>query len=727
MIDQRFVGRLVEKRLDSRDRPLCKIRTIGKWQDRQFVPIDQSDRIATFPDSGLVRWFDMWEERATEGSLVVFSAERSPDTNRAFDDGVNYRVRRHPDVQILYREEDVSARGKSYREALLRYRTRASGSVAFRLDQEKWLLADTLCNGEDGLHLEASLLGEKVTVFDLGAASESFLIDGERFYLEPTRVGHPDQIDLRAPFDITKTVLRKLLRESNSLREETGLSTRGSRIDDFLQSLGNISWTDIDRQRAAVAIEYFQDHIEEEHLVNELANLSIHHPNVEHEVARLKQTMVEDAQKQASTILKDAQSKAAAVRQQKAALVLETEALGDELVILRRQVEEAKIEHARLIESDADDRLQSVENAVSERLDQLIAPTRATMSEIVWMRALLGPGASRDTNSTFEDERGVVSHDMFHPMPFVDWPIPPEIREIGDVEEFAKLLELRFGELEGATLLSTVLNRSMPIFFGLDAHIAMKIVGETLVGGRMLTVEVDPGLLSLTDLLIDCTATLQLTPRSNRLLDFLLFAVSHPDKLFMVSLEGINRSATDLYLVQLLKLYRDPDSSVLLARPEYVDGTHPFRSLTEFRWPKNVLLIGSALREVQEVTALPISPFVWSMAVPILANGISSPGRPNVSTVAGLQDWNEWQAVSKDNGDASNLREVIDIISFMQDVQLPWSVSQHADGLSQFKHPDVLEFFNRLLPFVLTTEQIEAVRNNTTLEGLHLDFDRKAQ
>lgn len=727
MSDQRFVGRVVDKKLDARNLPLCKIVTIGSLREPEFAPMDHSDRATAFPESGSVRWFDMWDERATEGSLIAFSAERSPDTNRVFDDGVNYRVSRQHDVQVLYREEDVSGMGKSYREALLRFSTRLSGSVAFRLDQEKWILVDTLSGGENGFQVDPNLLGENVAVFDLGDTSDAISIDGRRYYMEPTRIGPSTQVDLRAPFDITKTVLRKLLRESKSLREETGLSTRGSKIEEFLQPLKNVSWDDLDRQRAAVAIDFFQNHIEETQLVNALASLSIHHPNVEKEVERQKQTLISDAKKRAKVLVEDAQRIAAGAREQKAALVLETEASRNELETLLGEIEEAKFKYARLVESDANDRLQSVEDAVSERLDQLIAPTRAAMSEIVWMRALLAPSASRDTNSIVEDEPNGVSHDISHPMPFVDWPVPPEIREIGDVEEFAKLLKSRFGELEGATLLSTVLNRSMPIVFGLDAHIAMQTVGEILVGGRMLTVEVDPGLLSLTNLLVDCTATFRLTPRSNRLLDFLLFAVSQPDKLFMVSLEGINRSATDLYLVQLLKLYRDPDSSVLLARPEYVDGSHPFRSLAEFRWPKNVLLIGSTLSEAQEVTALPISPTVWSTAVPILANGVRSPGRPKVSSVAGLQDWNEWQAVSKDNGDASDLREAIDIIRGMQDVQLPWSVSQHADSLSQYEHPDVLEFFNRLLPFVLTTEQIEAVRNTTTLEGLHLDFGRKVQ
>ena len=82
-------------------------------------------------------------------------------------------------------------------------------------------------------------------------------------------------------------------------------------------------------------------------------------------------------------------------------------------------------------------------------------------------------------------------------------------------------------------------------------------------------------------------------------------------------LDGVNRGATESYLLPLIRLVRNRAASMPLFHPQAIDPSDPYRSEARVQWPPNLLLAATA---IAGPTTLPVAPDVWNDSILAIAD-----------------------------------------------------------------------------------------------------------
>ena len=196
----------------------------------------------------------------------------------------------------------------------------------------------------------------------------------------------------------------------------------------------------------------------------------------------------------------------------------------------------------------------------------------------------------------------------------------------------------------------------MPVLAGSNAFEALEAYASCIAGERWLWLPISPTILEPGDLMGS------LDPETQRyisypggLLDLLLNAHNTND-LYLVVLDGINRTAVDNYLAPILACYTDiwrgRQTRPLPLSHHYTFATDDScTSVTQLIWPPNVLLAGIL---TEGVATIPPSSAFWSTATLIhldqfdenfvqTANlePILTEASPSTSVM--LETWTQWR------------------------------------------------------------------------------------
>jgi hypothetical protein len=89
-------------------------------------------------------------------------------------------------------------------------------------------------------------------------------------------------------------------------------------------------------------------------------------------------------------------------------------------------------------------------------------------------------------------------------------------------------------------------------------------------------------------------------------------AARKSEGLFLVILDGINRGATESYLLPLIRAALRRTTGISLFHPAALEAGDPYRLDARVEWPKNLLLAATV---IEGPTTLPVAPDLWSDSV----------------------------------------------------------------------------------------------------------------
>ena len=219
--------------------------------------------------------------------------------------------------------------------------------------------------------------------------------------------------------------------------------------------------------------------------------------------------------------------------------------------------------------------------------------------------------------------------DADRPSPVAAWsppwtgrPAPGTMIEACVVSEFG--ISLRNEDLPRSLarpIWRSIQARRVPVLAGEGSRAVLTALADLCFGGRELPVEIDPGLLSPSDLLGTLDAGM-LRPSASRLADLLLdlsasagsASGGHP---VLLSLHGATRAPLDAYLAPLFLHYVRPawmgQAGPLLGPllPAALDAGDPYSALASASWPGS-LAIAATLAE--GAVTVPPPPGFWTYA-----------------------------------------------------------------------------------------------------------------
>ncbi len=311
-----------------------------------------------------------------------------------------------------------------------------------------------------------------------------------------------------------------------------------------------------------------------------------------------------------------------------------------------------------------------------------------------------------------------------------------EAASIADQNQLVALLRKRMQRVgldESVTLAlhAAFMSGLMPIVKGSGAMAALEAYAHVIAGGRLASLSIVPTIVQPADLFVVSPADRQACiAHPAGLLDTVLFAQQpeQADTLFLIVLEGINRSTVETYLLPLLQCYataQQPQAHryLPLFHPSLLPQDHPYAPAARLVWPKNVLLAGTV---VEGIATLPLPAELWSYACLInvdaridLHTASSSAARHSVTA----HQWLTWHAEAMSRFGAA-LKDCRDLLDSEKDLRIPEMVLAAGARLfacCQTNEAEQLAVSSVFGPYAVATNQQQALHQIIDSYGLEVD------
>jgi hypothetical protein len=259
------------------------------------------------------------------------------------------------------------------------------------------------------------------------------------------------------------------------------------------------------------------------------------------------------------------------------------------------QAEIENVNHAvQESEKDYQSRLATLEQDFRNRIRALADTPGDFLAELAVLRSVIGSpsGKAQDTPST----HARVAEPFVAPS---EW--KNSGRRIDSLQELKKSAQTHRGNVSADTMrqvIGTLGAGLVPIVTGPSALRCLTSVGKCLVGGRATVVPISSNTTDTVDLL-GTIQNYRFIPAGGELANLLLEARDSKD-LYLVILDGINRAATESYLLPLINLYWaehvNESRALSLFSPTALLKNDSYKSFSRLIWPRNVLLAGTAVR-----------------------------------------------------------------------------------------------------------------------------------
>jgi hypothetical protein len=285
----------------------------------------------------------------------------------------------------------------------------------------------------------------------------------------------------------------------------------------------------------------------------------------------------------------------------------ERQETGEALASARRELEETE---AKLREQAS-----GLEAALVGRINQVLGNVPTLLADVALLRPFLEGRYSKSP------DRGTWTP---------DWPVAKA--KITEVKELRSRIIPALKALGVATTIYQPIHAALasglvPILTGARALEALEAYARVMCAGRQLVLEVTSAIADVQELFGKVEHG-NFIPHPAGLVDVIRAARDHEGP-FLVVLDGINRGATESYLLPLLRLMRNRAASVPLFHPHAIDPSDPYRSEARIQWPANLLLAATV---IEGPTTLPVAPDVWNdsiLAVAETDGDFTEPSEPN--------------------------------------------------------------------------------------------------
>lgn len=622
--------------------------------------------IQAFPKRGRVIWFNSYPETDL-GVHYFFQVRESPTFDSGKPNSDRYTVDSN---SFLPQEVDEIFNGVGTRTELRERFARTTVDSLMSPNRAYAQLSSSeiagpipFARGEHGLRLDISRLDElPLNVYRYPGSC----LKWRTHVLTPPnwdRGGRLRQIDWAGPEKVLVRTLRLLKQFDKQHTEDMEFSRAAlqmleDRINDYPLS-------SLERQRLETS-RIFLDGLQSDNriakaYIQHIATLPKFKEDIEAKLKEQEETILEDARKQAAELVQHAKSEVSAIESRRQDLVQEIGKQQTELASLESKVATARRELAQAVERDA----AAVQAALETRLLEIADQPHAWLANIAVLKAGLGPqlvSAQMARGTTVTRPRL---------MPVIQQAWHEHGNPIEDIKGLHRTLR-RAVKSQDVTnrVLAAALTGTVPVFSGSDSLATADIFARSVAADRVIRVGIAPGWTTPAQLFLDSRPGEPVVPAAHGLMDALLYAQQHDGDLMVIILEGVNRSAIDLYLLPILHLYSGDRPFLPLFRPELAEQCDGFAGLGTLRWPANVLMIATEADEVHELAALPIPPSVWGYTahVPATAKLLSMSRDPALTEVP-TPLWRQWGTCS----DAPNpiQQEIEGILEALEECFLP--------------------------------------------------------
>ena len=307
------------------------------------------------------------------------------------------------------------------------------------------------------------------------------------------------------------------------------------------------------------------------------------HPSVAREIEQVKVSEREKARSEAQ-----------------AALVTEREELGR--LKEERRVAESSLSDAKRsldeTETSVRDQTRDIEGKIQKRISEVLSDAPALLADVALLKPFLGGVRASEASpeiSVAPWKRGTTAIANAKELRAR---IIPAFKAIGVPATAYQPIHAAFA---GGLL---------PVVAGSRALEALQAYAHVVTGGRSIVVQATSALADVQDI-FGRVVERRFVPQAAGLID-IVRAARKSDGLFLVVLDGINRGATESYLLPLIRAAVRRTGAISLFHPSAVEPSDPYRSEARFEWPKNLLLAATV---IEGPTTLPVAPDVWSDSV----------------------------------------------------------------------------------------------------------------
>jgi hypothetical protein len=709
----------------------------------------------SFPNRGYVTWMKP-DDSVMEGSVWRFSYELHPNFDASDPKRDRYRINwdRPPEElqEVLYLQVSDPDEVLKYLERGLNLSFVPTRHVYIALNKDMWAGPLKLIQEQGCWKLDPQ---QRQTPIDrLVALPNTFLdslsIDGKRRFIRhdaPSRfkVGELD-------WSPTQLVIKRLLRHAQRSTElKRAFTLTNATIKQIVDTLPD-NEHDMIGQQIERARKYLSDIDRMNVDMTQFEDELLKHPAVAERIAAAVREGRKSAKAQAeSEAIEQARRELEEIRAENQQVAGSVASQRTQLAELKQAAQAAEQRAAAVVEAEMRRRasaISALDEQIAERQHQLEAQLTLADAEITKRIADLTarPGEALAQIGLIRAALGhaqptgraaATARTGIHPPASILQRGEPQI---DDQKEIAKAIRraMRAAGADasaGMAVHSALLAGLVPLLSGPEALDVLEQYANVIAGGRALWVNVPPTLLEPADLLGRADPhSGQFAPHSSGLLDLLIFAgePEQRDHLFLVMLDGVNRSATDTYLQPLLACYRasqcTQQRALRAAHPSAFGVGDPYAAAAHLQWPPNVLLTGILS---DGIATLPLPPSLWADAFFVKLSAPKSPkttlSKPTSHTAVSASQWAAWH-LGAESDLASGQQVVHDIIEGSE-AHLPTKIARSC-ALAYAAHREWLEdepqaangaARGTLIPYALATKQFEALKHGLEQMDIKLE------
>jgi len=562
-----------------------------------------------FPQDGQVFWLNARE--ALKGRLFYFRAEGNPgfkDEYRVAEPSPAMEVLDVRDLGAPDKVRDALAAGVRRRgfipeRALLQCApSELIGPVRLSTDRPGVLSLAEPKRHEIACYAAASV---NVLEIEVGAVTRLILLD---------ELGPPQSY---VDWDEDRLVVRRAItfaverakRQGAPLALTTKLVTEAA---EGLTHPGGDARVRLEEYRLRHSVEVFRRSSAVDDLASTIVDVLVSHPSLAPELERVRQQVREETRAQVEAELTTTRAGVDAAKAERKALETSVATQRQELERLRNQLQ---------------GELATVEAELGRQVKQALANPAALLAQASLFRAVAGGGGTS------------VHAPATRPRPTTKWPRSGVV--IDDVAAFRRALMPAYQRCGLTPVLGTKIQAALaaglfPLLAGPDSLNALDAFAHVACAGRCFQVTVTPGMIDVVDL-FGRVQDGRFVPHAAGLIDVIQTARSE-GHLALVVIDGVNRGATESFLLPLLQASRR-GQPVHLFHPSSISEHDPYASESVVAWPANVLLAGTV---VEGPTSLPVSRDVLASSATLETDahiGTLAPLSPALSEVAAQADF----------------------------------------------------------------------------------------
>jgi hypothetical protein len=282
---------------------------------------------------------------------------------------------------------------------------------------------------------------------------------------------------------------------------------------------------------------------------------------------------------------------------------------------------------------------------LAKRLEEVAKEPHKAFSQLAFLKSIFGSAptqgcyAGHDSVMALPLERNLLSRG--------------DAANIEEIGQFMKRLGLRLlsrgiNDVMSAPMTAAFLSGRVPMLDGLTAYPAIEAFAETVAGMKPLWIPVGGSLYEVQDIFGREDGSGRFVFHAAGLLPLLVEARKKPDTMFVVVLDGFNRSSADSYLFPIIQCIRDPGREIPIRSVIRSDGGTMSGFISSIDWPANVLL---ALIPSMGAMTIPVSSDLMREVIPLVFSEDSSVDEegdpvPPISAVSSAT-WRKWRQDAK--------------------------------------------------------------------------------